>query len=61
MDKSEDPLEKEIDFTEGRPNPYLLAVVERRCVRVLDSDLAAMFPDDAAVNAALRAVLAGRS
>lgn len=52
----DDPLDREIDFSRPRPNPYWLGVVERRCVRLLDADLADAFPDDAAVNEALRAL-----
>jgi hypothetical protein len=52
----EDPLDREIDFSDGTPNPYWLGVVDRECVRLLDKDLAAIFPDDEAVNSALRAI-----
>jgi hypothetical protein len=52
----DDPLDREIDFSNARPNPYFLGVVDRACVRVLEQDLAEIFPDDAAVNAALRAI-----
>ena len=50
----DDPLDREIDFSKSRLNPYWLGVVDRRCVRLLDSDLAEAFPDDASVNEALR-------
>lgn len=50
----DDPLDHEIDFSKSRPNPYWLGMVDRRCVRLLASDLADAFPDDAAVNEALR-------
>jgi hypothetical protein len=53
----DDPLDHEIDFSRSRPNPYWLGVVDRRCVRLLASDLADVFPDDAAVNEALRTLL----
>jgi hypothetical protein len=52
----EDPLDREIDFSNARPNPYFLAAVGPKYVRVLDKDLADLFPDNAAVNAALRTV-----
>lgn len=52
-----DPLDHEIDFSESRPNPFWLGMVDRRCVRLLESDLADVFPNDAAVNEALRALL----
>jgi sRNA-binding protein len=54
QDVDDDPLDREFDFTHARPNPYWLGMVDRSCVRVLDKDLAHTFPDDAAVNAALR-------
>jgi hypothetical protein len=53
----DDPLDHEIDFSKSRPNPYWLGVVDRRCVRLLASDLADAFPDDATVNEALRTLL----
>jgi hypothetical protein len=55
--RDNDPLDREIDFSKSRPNPYWLGVVNRRCVRLLDSDLAGVFPDDTAVNEALRTLL----
>jgi hypothetical protein len=57
----DDPLDHEIDFSKSRPNPYWLGVVDRRCVRLLTLDLAEAFPDDAAVNEALRSVLRTQS
>jgi hypothetical protein len=53
----DDPLDHEIDFSKSRPNPYWLGVVDRRCVRLLAGDLAEAFPDNAAVNEALRTLL----
>jgi len=53
----DDPLDHEIDFSRSRPNPYWLGMVDRRCVRLLESDLADAFPDDAAVNKALRTLI----
>jgi len=47
----------EIHFSRSRPNPYWLGVVDRRCVRLLASDVAEAFPDDESVNEILRAVL----
>lgn len=52
----DDPLDREIDFSKWRPNPYWLGMVDRTCVRVIDKDLSDLFPDNASVNAALRAV-----
>jgi hypothetical protein len=55
--RDNDPLDRKIDFSKSRPNPYWLGVVDRRCVRLLDGELADIFPDDAAVNEALRTLL----
>jgi hypothetical protein len=52
----EDPLDREFDFSNARPNPYFVAAVGPKYIRVLDKDLADLFPDNAAVNAALRSV-----
>jgi hypothetical protein len=51
-----DPLDREIDFRKARPNPYWLGVVDRACVRLIDKDLADLFPDNDSVNAALRTI-----
>jgi len=51
-----DLLDREIDFSNARPNPFWLGVVDRRCVRLLEPDLADLFPDDKAVNEALRCI-----
>lgn len=59
-DRDDDPLNVEGDFSKSRPNPYWLGVVDRHCVRLLDSDIADSFPDDTAVNEALRMFLATR-
>ena len=53
---NDDPLDREIDFRKSRPNPYWLGVVDRTCVRLIDKDLADLFPDNDAVNAALRTI-----
>jgi hypothetical protein len=52
--EEDDPLDREIDFSKARPNPYWLGVVDRACVRLLDKDLSEIFPNNEAVNAALR-------
>jgi hypothetical protein len=57
----DDPLDHEIDLSKTRPNPYWLGMVDRACVRLLAADLAEAFPDDAAVNEALRMVLRMKS
>jgi len=55
---NDDPLGREIDFSKARPNPYWLGVVDRKGVRLIDKDLVELFPDNDAVNAALRAIAA---
>jgi hypothetical protein len=51
-----DPLDREIDFSKARPNPYFLAFHSPRQARVLDRDLAEIFPDNTSVNSALRTI-----
>jgi hypothetical protein len=53
----DDQMPAEFDFSKSRPNPFWLGMVDRRCVRVLASDLAEAFPNDDAVNETLRASL----
>lgn len=57
-DAEEDPLDREFDFSNARPNPYFVAAVGAKYIRVIDKDLAEIFPDNASVNAALRSVAA---
>ena len=52
----DDPLDREIDFSNARPNPYFVAYHGSKVIRVLEPDLAELFPDNASVNAALRAI-----
>lgn len=52
----DDPLDREFDFTNARRNPYFLAYHGPHVVRVLEPDLADLFPDNESVNAALRSV-----
>ena len=56
ISESDDPLDGEFDFTKARPNPYWLGVADRRCVTLIEKDLAEIFPDNESVNAALRSV-----
>lgn len=51
-----DDILPEYDFSNGRPNPYAARLRGRVTAVVLDSDVAADFPDSAAVNDALRAL-----
>jgi hypothetical protein len=57
VEKEDDPLDREFDFSKSRPNPYWLGIVDRQCVRLLDKDVAAVFPDNASVNEALRTLV----
>jgi len=52
----DDPLDRDIDFSNARPNRFWLGVVDRRCVRLIDKDLADLFPDNETMNTALRAI-----
>jgi len=52
----DDPLDREIDFSNGRPNPYFVAYHGAKVIRVLEPDLAELFPDNESVNKALRAI-----
>ena len=51
-----DPLDRECDFSKGRPNPYFVAYHGTKVIRVLEPDLAEAFPDNKSVNEALRKV-----
>jgi hypothetical protein len=57
----DDPLDREIDFDDARPNPYFIAYHGAKYVRVIDKDLADLFPDNASMNAALRTIAKGAS
>lgn len=52
----DDPLDREFDFSNARPNPYFVAYHGAKMIRVLEPDLAEIFPDNEAVNAALRTI-----
>ncbi|MDP9360721.1 MAG: hypothetical protein M3P29_04635 [Acidobacteriota bacterium] len=51
-----DEMPAEFDFSKSIPNPWFVAVHGPEYVRVIDKDLAALFPDDASMNAALRSI-----
>lgn len=40
----DDEMPAEFDFSRSIPNPFWLGMVDRRCVRLLASDLAEAFP-----------------
>ncbi len=46
----------EYDFSKGRRNPYAARMAAGSHIIVLEPDVAAVFPDAAAVNGALRAL-----
>ncbi len=52
----DDPLDREFDFSKARRNPYFVAYHGPRVIRVLEPDLAEIFPDNESVNAALRSI-----
>ena len=52
----DDPLDREFDFSKARPNPYFVAYHGAKVIRVLEPDLAEIFPDNETVNAALRTI-----
>jgi hypothetical protein len=54
--EEDDPLDREIDFSNAIPNPYFVAMHGPAYVRVIDKDLADFFPDDVTMNAALRII-----
>ena len=54
--EGDDPLDREFDFSKARPNPYFVAYHGPEVIRVLEPDLAEIFPDSESVNAALRTI-----
>jgi len=52
-----DPLDREIDFSNARPNPYARDFYKSRNVRILAPDLLDVFPDSESVNEALRTLV----
>jgi hypothetical protein len=52
----DDEMPAEFDFSRSIPNPWFLAVHGPAYVRVIDKDLADLFPDNATMNAALRTI-----
>jgi len=55
--ESDDPLDREIDFTNARPNPYARDYYKSRNLRMLAPDLLDVFPDSESVNEALRTLV----
>jgi hypothetical protein len=54
---SADPLDREIDFSNARPNPYARDYYKSRNLRILAPDLLDVFPDSESVNEALRTLV----
>jgi hypothetical protein len=52
-----DPLDREIDFSNARPNPYARDYYKSRNLRILAPDLLDVFPDSESVNEALRTLV----
>ena len=57
MNTDDDPLDREIDFSNARPNPYAVDYYKSRNLRVLAPDLVDIFPDSESVNEALRTLV----
>jgi hypothetical protein len=57
----DDEMPAEFDFSRSIPNPWFVAVHGADYVRVIDKDLATLFPDNESMNAALRTVQKTRS
>ena len=56
-DPDSDPLDREIDLSNARPNPYASDYYKSRNLRVLAPDLLEVFPDSESVNEALRTLV----
>jgi hypothetical protein len=50
----DDEMPAEFDFSKSIPNPWFVTVHGPEYVRVIDKDLAALFPANESMNAALR-------
>ena len=55
--EGDDPLDREIDFSDVRPNPFAKDYGRNRNLRVLAPDLLTTFPDSDSVNEALRTLV----
>lgn len=52
----DDEMPVEFAFTKSIPNPWFVAVHGPKYVRVIDKDLADVFPDNESMNGALRTI-----
>jgi len=55
--EDDDPLDREVDFSNAMPNPFARDYGRNRNLRILDPDLLAVFPDSDSVNEALRTLI----
>jgi hypothetical protein len=55
--EDDDPLDREIEFRNVRPNPFARDYGRNRNLRVLSPDLLALFPDSDSVDKALRKLI----
>jgi len=53
---ADDEMPAEFDLSKSIPNPWFVAVHGPAYVRVIDKDLADVFPDNETMNAALRTI-----
>jgi hypothetical protein len=53
----DDPLDREIDFSNAHPNPFAQHYGSNRNLRILAPDLLTTFPDSESVNEALRTLV----
>lgn len=52
--EDDDPLDREVDFSNAKLNPFARDYGRNRNLRILSPDLLAVFPDSDSVNEALR-------
>lgn len=57
INKERDEMAPEYDLSDSRPNPYAERYAQGTNMVRLDPDVAKVFPDSAAVNDALRALV----
>jgi hypothetical protein len=53
----DDPLDREVDFSNTTPNPFARDYGRNRNLRLLSPDLLTVFPDSDSVNEALRTLI----
>jgi hypothetical protein len=55
--ENDDPLDREVDFSDAKPNPFAPDYGCNRNLRILAPDLLAVFPNSDSVDEALRAFI----